>query len=142
MQTFLPYPDYQHSAEVLKPQHLGWQRLEVVWILDVLHELRDKDRNHPVMKMWRGYEPQLCEYGITICEEWKKRGYQDTILPKIEQHLDWATSGQYTLLKPPWFGDTEFHLAHQSNLVRKDRRWYRKFFPDVPDDLPYIWPEV
>jgi hypothetical protein len=24
--------------------------------------------------------------------------------------------------------------------VRKDPEWYRPHFPDVPDDLPYLWP--
>jgi hypothetical protein len=25
--------------------------------------------------------------------------------------------------------------------VRKDPAHYRRYFPDVPDDLPYVWPE-
>jgi len=24
--------------------------------------------------------------------------------------------------------------------LRKDPAHYRPFFPDVPDDLPYVWP--
>ena len=41
---------------------------------------------------------------------------------------------------PPWLGDPAFHRSHQSVLVRKDPEHYRKFFPDVPDDLSYVWP--
>ena len=41
---------------------------------------------------------------------------------------------------PPWLGDEDIHLSHRSALVRKDPDHYRPFFPDVPDDLPYVWP--
>ena len=41
---------------------------------------------------------------------------------------------------PPWLGEDRFHLSHQSALVRKDPAHYRTYFPDVPDDLPYVWP--
>ena len=41
---------------------------------------------------------------------------------------------------PPWLGDPALHRSHQSSLVRKDPAHYRRFFPDVPDDLPYVWP--
>jgi hypothetical protein len=30
------------------------------------------------------------------------------------------------------------HDSHRSALVRKDPAHYRRFFPDVPDDLPYL----
>ena len=41
---------------------------------------------------------------------------------------------------PPWLGDPALHRSHQSNLVRKDPAFYKEHFPDVPDDLPYVWP--
>jgi hypothetical protein len=41
---------------------------------------------------------------------------------------------------PPWLGDEALHRSHQSSLVRKDPTHYRAHFPDVPDDLPYVWP--
>ena len=41
---------------------------------------------------------------------------------------------------PPWLGDPALHRSHQSNLVRKDPAFYKERFPDVPDDLPYVWP--
>jgi hypothetical protein len=51
-----------------------------------------------------------------------------------------ADLAQDDLELPPWIGDAGFHRSHQSNLVRKDPEFYRPFFPDVPDDLPYLWP--
>ena len=143
MQTFLPYPDYTESAKVLDDKRLGKQRVEVIQIIDVLFLVTPEARyrNHPVMDMWRNHEPQLCEYGITICEEWKARGYQDKCQAKIEWHLENATSGDFTLEKPKWFGDMELHLSHQSNLLRKNPDHYEQFF-DVPNDLPYFWPKA
>ncbi len=41
---------------------------------------------------------------------------------------------------PPWFGHDAVHRSHQSSLVRKEPEHYRRHFPDVPDDLPYVWP--
>lgn len=40
---------------------------------------------------------------------------------------------------PNWLTE-DFCRAHQSNLLRKDEQHYRKYFPNVPDNLPYIWP--
>lgn len=40
---------------------------------------------------------------------------------------------------PPWLTD-EFCLSHRSNLIRKNPDYYRPLWPDVPDNLPYIWP--
>ena len=41
---------------------------------------------------------------------------------------------------PPWLGDPDFHRSHRSALVRKDAGHYRELFPEVPDDLDYVWP--
>ncbi len=42
---------------------------------------------------------------------------------------------------PPWLGDPALHRSHQPSLLRKDPEFYRPLFgPDVPDDLPYVWP--
>lgn len=41
---------------------------------------------------------------------------------------------------PPWVGSEEFHRSHASNLIRKVPAFYGPRFPEVPPDLPYIWP--
>jgi hypothetical protein len=129
--------------------HLGKQRAEVITILNVLHEVAPASgvlysmqiQNHPAIKMWRGYAVQLCEYGLVMCEEWIKRGYRDvTAKSQIEWHMDMATSGAFTMEKPPWLGDEALHLSHRSNLLRKMPSHYRNFWPDDPDNLQYVWP--
>ncbi|WP_395817144.1 hypothetical protein [Curtobacterium flaccumfaciens] len=41
---------------------------------------------------------------------------------------------------PPWNDDEALHVSHRSKLVQKAPEHYRELFPDVPDDLDYVWP--
>lgn len=136
MQTFLPYPNFYKSAQALDRQRLGKQRVEVLQILNALRGLSTGWVNHPATKMWRGHERSLAIYGTLVCEEWRRRGYVDGILDKLfDCVLVLPDTG-----KPSWVGDEAFHRSHQSNLVRKMPEHYGSQFPDVPDDLPYVWP--
>ena len=93
--------------------------------------------------MWRGYEVALCFYGLAMCHEWKRRGYKDTLTEYFtSKGKELLAEGKKFDGPPDWFTDPEFHQAHQSNLVRKAPEFYRPLFPDVPDDLPYIWPDA
>ena len=137
MQTFLPYPDFYQAARTLDRQRLGKQRVETFQILKALRDESNGWRNHPCTRMWDGYEDALALYGIAICQEWIGRGYKDTMLnrfeemlPKIRRHVEY----------PWWLGDEDFHISHQSNLIRKFPEHYGPLFPDTPDNLEYIWP--
>lgn len=97
--------------------------------------------------MWRGYEEALGSYGLAVTAAWCALGRADTCEATMVEDL--AAAGvrrprrQGKLPKrglPPWLGDERVHRSHQSSLVRKDPGWYRRFFPDVPDDLEYFWP--
>lgn len=137
MQTFLPYPDFYESAEVLDRQRLGKQRVEAWQILLTLKGLTDKRgwANHPATKMWAGHERSLAVYGSVMCSEWIRRGYKDTLLTRFTPHILGGMA-----VPPKWLGDKDFHLSHRSNLLRKLRAHYEAFWPDDPDDLPYVWP--
>ena len=137
MQTFLPFDDLQLTAEVLDRQRLGKQRVEVMQILGALHPKSDKKgwANHPAVLMWQGYEGALAQYGVVICREWTNRGYKDTCLAKIVALAD----PDFDF--PPWFGVSDLHVTHQSNLLRKNPAHYGPYFPNVPDDLEYMWPK-
>jgi hypothetical protein len=139
MQTFLPYANFQRTAEVLDYRRLGKQRVEVFQLLRAINGETKGWVNHPAARMWRGYEPVLAMYGCMICNEWKRRGYTDNMTPRIAEYFKvfGKPSDSET---PPWLGDPDFHLSHQSNLVRKDADYYEPLFPDVPDDLEYVWP--
>ena len=142
MQTFLPYASYADSAKALDYRRLGKQRVEAWQILNVLYAesmvagVKRGWQHHPAVRMWKGSERALCVYGIMICEEWIRRGYKDTMRERFVSQLQ-CFAGRIT---PPWFGSDDFHRAHQSNLVRKDPKFYGPLFPSVPDNLPYVWP--
>ena len=140
MQTFLPFADFGESARVLDPRRLGKQRSEALTVLRVLHIPTYGWQHHPVVRMWRGSEPALLAYGRAICEEWVARGHADTVLEKLAAYGEPARQDEVRM--PWWLGDERLHRSHRSNLVRKFPEWYRERFPDVPDDLPYFWPDA
>ncbi len=141
MNTFLPYPDFQQSARCLDRQRLGKQRVEVYQLLRALLGFHSRWVNHPATKMWQGYIPCLCSYGLVMCQEWIARGYQDTCFGKIGELVPKGTCYSWeTLPKPAWLGNEAFHAAHRSNLIRKDPIWYSKFGWTEGPNLPYIWP--
>lgn len=135
MQTFLPYESFTESAEVLDYKRLGKQRVETWQILNALAGKTKGWTNHPASRMWRGHETALALYGETVCREWIRRGYNDTMLERFVNLVDGET-----VTMPAWIGDAEVHRSHQSNLLRKDRDFYGPLFPGVPDDLEYVWP--
>jgi len=138
MQTFLPYSSYEKSAQVLDMRRLGKQRVETLQILNALTDPNYGWQSHPAVNMWRGYEYELIEYGIAICNEWIARGYKDTCLGKIAEKIDNISEDNVEF--PPWIGSIDLHRSHQSNLLRKDPVYYNQFFENVPDDLEYVWP--
>jgi hypothetical protein len=149
VQTFLPYADFAATARILDPRRLGKQRVETLQTLRGLTVPGYGWRHHPAVRMWRGYEEALTRYGLEICREWCGAGHRDTCAASLSAEFEAATRlatprTQPELARagalPPWLGDPDFHRSHRSALVRKDPGYYRPLFPDVPDDLPYVWP--
>lgn len=145
MQTFLPYADFVTSAQVLDYRRLGKQRVETLQILNTLLGVSKGWQNHPAVKMWRGHETLLIEYGVAMCDEWIARGYKDTCRGKIVGLGDLIADEERESFpgerEPSWIGDEQFHVSHQSNLIRKDPIYYSPIFDGVPSDLPYVWPD-
>lgn len=133
MQTFLPYPDLLQSVRVLDYRRLGKQRVETFQVLNILLDRTDTKgwRNHPVTRMWSGYEEALKLYQNFTIEEWVKRGYNNS--------MQFEELNYKRITLPPWFGNKEFHRSHRSNLLRKDYEYYSQYF-DEPSDLEYYWP--
>ena len=167
MNTFLPYADFAKSAAVLDNKRLGKQRVECMQLLTGLlgiapivnekkehiiesgkwlYKLAEKPSrwlNHPASKMWKGYEGALYAYSVLICEEWVKRGFKDSCGGKIIDAMAIFEPNCFKINStyPPWMGDVDFHLAQQSNLLRKDYNHYSQYFgTTLPDNMPYIWP--
>jgi Pyrimidine dimer DNA glycosylase len=149
VQTFLPYPDFAETARVLDPRRLGKQRVEALQVLRALVVPGYGWQHHPAVAMWAGYEEALTSYGLAVCAHWTATGRADTCAAKLRADLAAAVGRTVVRAQadlaaanelPPWLGDPALHRSHRSSLVRKDPGYYRAHFPDVPDDLPYVWP--
>ena len=134
MQTFLPYASFEDSAAVLDNRRLGKQRVEGTQILTILltPNYRGAWRNHPAVRMWRGYEEALRLYINAVVTEWIERGYRNSL-------ATYDLTGR-PIVFPFWLGDPRLHDSHKSNLLRKDFSYYSQFGWNVPPDLPYFWP--
>ncbi|HET7684133.1 MAG TPA: MSMEG_6728 family protein [Marmoricola sp.] len=148
MQTFLPFPDFEASARALDAKRLGKQRVEALQVIRALTREKYGWKHHPAVKMWAGHEEALGRYGLVCCQVWGERGFEDSCAATISTDL--AAAGVTGIRSvadledagdmPRWLGDRALHRSHQSALVRKAPGHYRELFPDVPDDLPYVWP--
>lgn len=139
MQTFLPVVRQDLpmvscalSAKVLDRQRLGKQRVEAWQIYRTLTGETNGWRNHPAVRMWRGYEQALSVYGRMMCIEWVRRGYVDNLFLRFPQ--GWEQKW------PDWMFDPAFAASHRSNLLRKKPEWYGQFGWSEDASLPYVWP--
>lgn len=147
MQTFLPYPDFKESLEVLDYRRLGKQRVETHQVLNVLlkrvQPKMKKDgtfyygwENHVVTRMWRGYEEALKAYFNESVRQWVSRGYKNTMEFEVVNYDNFHL--------PSWFGREDIHQSHRFKLAWKQWDWYYDKFEDVvckPIDEPeYVWP--
>jgi hypothetical protein len=155
MQTFLPYHSFAASARALDRVRLGNQRREAWQILrcNILIATAGPTapkkipgtgwRNHPAVRMWRGYEGALCLYGIAVCEEWVRRGYRDSLRERFAATL---TAWPDTTLPPWWKRGSGVARAvqhsHRRRLVDKLPSHYGALWPGVLPGGPevYVWP--
>jgi hypothetical protein len=145
VQTFLPYPDFAESAQVLDQSRLGKQRVEALQVLRAVTLPGYGWQNHPAIAMWRGHRTALTAYALAITDEWIAQGHADTVRPQVLEfapELDGGAEAVELVARdlPRWLGDAAVHRSHRSKLVQKEPEWYRGRFPDVPDDLDYVWP--
>jgi hypothetical protein len=130
---------------VLDDRRLGKQRVETLQVLRALVFPSYKGwKNHPATRMWRGFTAALVAYGLAVCAEWTRRGRADAVAATLLEFSGGTAPDIESLRRsgalPPWLGLEELHVSHRSALVRKLPEHYRRYFPGVPDDLPYVWP--
>lgn len=132
MQTFLPFSDFKDSVEILDYRRLGKQRVETFQVLNILLGRTQSKGwvNHPVTRMWRGFEEALKIYQNFTINEWIKRGYKN--------NMSFEIVDESNIVMPFWLGDERIHRSHRSNLLRKDFEYYSQFFSE-PTDLDYYW---
>jgi hypothetical protein len=152
MQTFLPSASFRKSAKILDNRRLGKQRVEAYQILQCLLGVGSfRWKHHPAVKMWKDYEPALFAYMVAMCNEWKRRGFKNTKMDDntVRIAIYHLKLGPLRLIMlhegvefptPFWLGNRKFHAAHRSNLLRKDKIYYKQFKWKERNNLPYIWP--
>lgn len=138
MQTFVPYgSDFNSNAQVLDRQRLGKQRVEAWQILNAIRGLSKGWVNHPATVMWRNYPEALAYYGLSMCDEWIARGYNDTMQNRFISLID---NSIFRVELPLWIDEENIVISHRSNLIRKRPDIYQPIWPDIPNDIPYVWP--
>lgn len=142
MQTFLPFLDFKWSARCLDDETLDQQRVDTYQIMRAL--LRGHgDVNNPAALMWHGFERALLAYQQAICYEWSVvRGNKDATwdMTRIVFLDNIPNPMAKPLIPPPWLGNVDFHISHQSTLLRKDEQHYRPWFPGIRNDHICVWP--
>lgn len=131
MNTFLPYPNFRRSAQVLDRQRLGKQRVEASQILDVLGGRKSGWSRHPAVLMWMGYVGALRVYYNCMLEEWAERGYRNIKLQPVTQDC---------FRVPQWLGDEALHASHRAALLAKNPEWYGQFGWIEEPKIQYVWP--
>lgn len=137
MQTFLPYSDYEMSAQALDNKRLNKQILEGYQILKVLSGASPSGawRNHPAVLMWKLSENELHRYIQNMIYEadWRgiktdKNAYNIKTLKK-EYGSNWGND-------TPFWMESDITLrcintTHRVNLFKKDPMYYAKFKSDL-----------
>ena len=137
--TFIPYADFKKTAECLDYRRLGKQRCEAHMIIQLLENPTESRwsgwRNHPAVRMWRGYTDALKMYFNTIVEEWVEREYVNNYpLYEIPDEVE----------MPWWMGEADVHSSHQASLLRKAPEFYAGKF-EVGEEhrsKGYMWPWI
>lgn len=148
MQTFLMWRNYTFSMLNLDPRRLFKQRLEAEGILRTLTGRSVSWRNHPAVRMWRGYNPALTGYIWCISQAARERGLDYAAVTEARMRQIAAEAGvegdapfqvaefmagalpgftdPCPITLPPWWADERFYLSHRSSLLRKAKEGWRK----------------
>jgi hypothetical protein len=60
-----------------------------------------------------------------MCKEWIKRGYKDSLLPKIDSYYKELENVQIS--SPDIIGNEEFHSSHRAALLYENYEYYKQF---------------
>lgn len=136
MITFLPYPSFAVSAQVLDRKRCWKQVLEAWQILQTLLGTYERGgwKHHPCTKMWRGYEAALAVYYNVFLEE-SVLTHHINVVKMLPVELK-----NEVVTLPSWLGDERLHASHRSNLIRKNEDFYGQFGWTEHNKMPYYWP--
>jgi Pyrimidine dimer DNA glycosylase/2-cysteine adaptor domain len=106
----------EDTFSILDNKRLGKQRIEAQTIIKTLDgQGSGYSVSLPIVRMWEGHVDALKYYFNCCVDEWKKRGYKNT-LEKYEVKED--------VVFPWWFGNKQIHESMKASLLRKDNEYY------------------
>jgi hypothetical protein len=125
------------AVALLDDRRLNKQRVEACQILDTITGKSSGWKNHPAVRMWKGYSDALRVYINYCIRAWLARG-KNCKLEEFDVDED-------TVEWPWWFSWKELHLSHKCSLLRKDPNYYSSIFVLTTTqqlwlDYGYIWP--
>lgn len=139
MQTFIPCgPDFVATAKCLDFGRLTAQCKEAAQILSTLQRgpFAKGYKNHPIVRMWKGYELALAHYGYVMCTEFTNRtGNPHQNIFDFDEFL--GTAHVFTI--PKWVHHPSVIASHRAALVHKNPERYKRFFPVTEPKLNYLW---
>jgi hypothetical protein len=150
MQTFLPYSNFQLSANCLDKRRCFCQLKEAKQILCQLRAsnlpqswqeskdyINQRYKNHPAVKMWISYEELLKYYYNIFLKYCLEKHHINTTMQKLYVKED------YNINLPFWLNKEQFHKSHRSRLIVKDREFYLPIFNNDENynNGKYWWPD-
>lgn len=151
MNIFVPFPEFERCAAEMRPVDTIRTLRGAIAVCRTVHESAMSDdeyfyyKRHPLVNQWEHHVVLLCEYSLTCIETMsvalppQREGFH-VMQEEFEKHLEWETSGDYSLERPWWLGDNAFHAMQRSVLARFDPLYYGKKWDDVSYRIPEYWP--
>lgn len=138
MMTFIPVANLTDTVRALHDEDLEIQ------MLDAGRALRQCAENYPslIVPMWRQHEGGLLSYFLSVCKELQRRSIGRGVEWAIRQGWLIAEEASWDIrpLMPRWFGYRPIHDSHASALIRHRPTHYARMWPNVPLDMPTLWP--
>lgn len=144
METYVPYPDIEQIADSLHPADIRVSVITAMRVLDVAHEIEKTNlafvKQLPTVRMWLGHEVFLYEYATQLNSRRETGRLPARTQQRLDEHLSWATSGDFSMDPPRWWGEERLHAAHRAELFRSNPNFYGKRFGHLVADAPMFWP--
>jgi hypothetical protein len=143
MQVFLPDSNFATCAEVLDTKRLVKQLLEGRQIMTILANESPSGawRNHPAVKMFKGYERTLYSYLFAIKDEMVNRGYKWQTNWEVIQDTyirNFINQKQET---PEWMLNNQFEsviITHRGRLHAKAPELYPQYEKEYNIHRDYV----
>lgn len=141
--TYLPLANVSDSVALLHREDLLLTTVDALKTLACLADLRVPEKKRSLCeRMWLGYEGGLWFYFLTCCKEMQRRT-ESAVVTLVKHGMAVAEPAGFAAappLLPRWFGWRPIHRSHASTLIRQRPTHYGQRWPDVPLDMPVLWP--